>query len=88
MPRSLFTPGKDPVTIVQEAGWIPRPVWIGAENLAPNRDSIPQSVKSVASRYTDYANRPTDTDKQGHYFMWPISFVPYCLFVYHLNRYR
>jgi hypothetical protein len=32
-----FTPGKDPVPIVQEAGWVPRPVWIGVENLAPTR---------------------------------------------------
>ena len=35
-PRSgRFTPWKDPVTIVQEAGWAPGPVWTGAENLAP-----------------------------------------------------
>jgi hypothetical protein len=26
--------GKDPVPIVQEAGWAPGPVWTGAENLA------------------------------------------------------
>jgi hypothetical protein len=32
---AAFTPGKDPVPIVQEAGWAPRPVCIGAENLAP-----------------------------------------------------
>jgi hypothetical protein len=30
-----FTPGKDTVPIVQEAGWAPGPVWTGAENLAP-----------------------------------------------------
>ena len=30
-----FTTGKDPVPIVQEAGWAPGPVWTGAENLAP-----------------------------------------------------
>ena len=30
-----FTPGKDPVPIVQEAGWTPGPVWTGAENLTP-----------------------------------------------------
>jgi len=30
-----FTPWKDPVPIVQEAGWAPGPVWTGAENLAP-----------------------------------------------------
>ena len=34
MPRPLFTPGKDPVPIVQEAGWAPGPVWAGVENLA------------------------------------------------------
>ena len=34
-PRPLFTPGKDPVSIVQEAGWASGPVWTGAENLAP-----------------------------------------------------
>jgi hypothetical protein len=30
-----------PVPIEQEAGWAPGPVWTGAENLAPHRDSIP-----------------------------------------------
>jgi hypothetical protein len=34
------TPGKDPVPIVQEAGWAPGPVWTFAKNLAPHRDSI------------------------------------------------
>ena len=29
-----FTPGKDPVPNVQEAGWAPGPIWTGAENLA------------------------------------------------------
>jgi hypothetical protein len=32
---AAFTPGKDPVPIVQEAGWAPGPVWMGAENLSP-----------------------------------------------------
>jgi hypothetical protein len=34
-PRPLFTPRKDMVPIVQEAGWAPGPVWTGAENLVP-----------------------------------------------------
>ena len=38
---AAFTPGKDPVSIVQEAGRAPGPVWIGVENLAPHRDPIP-----------------------------------------------
>jgi hypothetical protein len=34
IPRSgRFTPGKDPVPIVQEGGWAPGMVWKGAENL-------------------------------------------------------
>jgi hypothetical protein len=35
MPRLLSTPGKDPVPIVQEAGWAPGPVWTGVKNLVP-----------------------------------------------------
>ena len=31
---AAFTLGKDPVPIVQEAGWAQWPVWTGAENLA------------------------------------------------------
>ena len=49
-PRPLFTPGKDPVPIVQEAVWAPGPVWTGAENLAftgipsPDRPARSQSL--------------------------------------------
>ena len=28
-------PERDPVIIIQEAGWVPGPVWAGAENLFP-----------------------------------------------------
>ena len=34
-PRPLYPPGKDPVPIVQEAGWAPGPVWTGAEDISP-----------------------------------------------------
>ena len=37
---AALPPGKDPVPTVQEAGWAPGPVWTGAENIAPQRDSI------------------------------------------------
>jgi len=30
-------PGNSPVSILQEAGWDPGPVWTDAENLAPTR---------------------------------------------------
>jgi hypothetical protein len=34
-PRPFYPRGTDPIPTVQEAGWTPRPVWVGAENLAP-----------------------------------------------------
>ena len=49
-PRPHFTPGKDPVPIVQEAGWTPGPVWTGGKS-RPNRDSIPDSPARSKSPY-------------------------------------
>ena len=40
MPRPHFTPGKEPVPILQEAGWTPGPVWTGGKS-RPYQDSIP-----------------------------------------------
>ena len=56
--RPLFTPGKDLVPILQEAGWAPGPVWTGAENLAPT-GIRPRTIQPVVSRYTGYATWPT-----------------------------
>jgi len=39
-PRPHFTPRKDPVPILQEAGWAPGPVWMGGKT-RPHQDSIP-----------------------------------------------
>jgi hypothetical protein len=35
MRQPLFPRERDPAPVVQEAGWTLRPVWTGAENLAP-----------------------------------------------------
>ena len=51
-PQPHFTPGKDPVPILQEAGWTPGPVWTGGKS-RPHRDSIPDHPAPVVSRYTD-----------------------------------
>ena len=53
-PWPLFTSGKDPVPIVQEAGWAPEPVWTGTE-ISPPPDFDPLTVQAVASRYTVWA---------------------------------
>jgi len=50
-PRPLFTPGKDPVPIVQEAGWTPGLVWTGAENLAPTGIGSPNRPARSQSLY-------------------------------------
>ena len=48
-PRPYFTPGKDPVPIVQEAGWDPGPVWTGGKSRpigigSPDRPARSQSL--------------------------------------------
>jgi hypothetical protein len=49
--QPLFIPGKDPVPIVQEAGWAPGPIWTGAENLAPTGIRSPESPARSQSLY-------------------------------------
>jgi len=56
-PAALY-PGKNPIPIIQEAGWAPGPLWTGAENPTPPGFD-PRTVQPVDSRYTDYATRPT-----------------------------
>ena len=46
-----FTPGKDPVPIVQEAEWAPGSVWKGAENLAPTGIRSPDRPVRSESLY-------------------------------------
>jgi hypothetical protein len=50
-PLPLFTPGKEPVPIVQEAGWAPGPVWTGAKNLAPTGIRCPDRPARSQSLY-------------------------------------
>jgi hypothetical protein len=49
---AAFTSGKDPVPILQEAGWAPGPVWTGGKSLihrdsTPNRPARSQSMQSM-----------------------------------------
>jgi hypothetical protein len=47
-----LTPGNDPVPTVQEAGWAPGLVWMGAENLAPTEIRPPDRPARSESRKT------------------------------------
>ena len=49
-PRPHFTPGKDPVPILQEAGWAPGPVWTRGKS-RPHRDSMPDRPARSQSLY-------------------------------------
>ena len=68
-PRPHFTPGKDPVPILQEAGWASGPVWTGGKS-RPHRNSIPdrpaRSSVAIPTELPDphtnnYANLSHDT---------------------------
>ena len=76
-PRTLFTPGKEPVPIVQKTGRAPGPVWTGAENLAPS-GFHPRGIQPIVSRYTDYATRPTwqhiDSLRIAMFFVCGVAF--------------
>ena len=57
-PRALFTPGKDPVPIVQEVGWAPEPVWKCEENIVPTGIRFPEHHCVVTTK-TDLSGRPS-----------------------------
>ena len=48
---AAFTSRKDPLPIVQEAGWATGPVGIGAENLAPTGIRSPDLLGRSVSLY-------------------------------------
>ena len=57
MPWLHFTPGKDPVPIVQEAGWAPGPVWTGGKSRptgirSPDRPARSQSLYRLSYQPT------------------------------------
>ena len=62
---TAFTPGKDPVPIIQEAGWAPGTVWTGAENLAPTGIRSPDLPARSESLY-----RLSYPDPQGCEGLW------------------
>ena len=73
-PQPHFTPGKDPVPILQEAGWVPGPVWTDGKSRL-HRDSIPdRPVRSLSlyrlSYRAHYNNNNNNTTTQ----MYDISY--------------
>jgi len=77
MPRPHFTPGKDPVPILQEAGWAPVPVWTGGKS-RPHRDFFFYSISDHSARSQSLyrLSYPATTlcvvksTRKQHYAMW------------------
>jgi hypothetical protein len=75
MPQLLFTPGKDRVPIVQEAGWAPGPVWMGVENLAPTgirspgRPARSQSLYRLRYMANHFARAVIESQRRVNYFL-------------------
>jgi len=58
-PGSHFTPGKDPVSILRNAGWASGPVWTGGKT-RPHRDSIPdRPARSAVAIPTELPGPPS-----------------------------
>ena len=77
-PRPLFTPRKEPVPIVQEAGWAPGPVWTGGKSL-PQRDSIPD--RPARSSVTIPTKLP-----DPHYYIYIYVCVCLCVLVHIISN--
>jgi hypothetical protein len=58
MPGPLCPLERDPVSIVQEAGWASGLVWTGMENLTTAGGSKPAEIQPIASCYTDLPRPP------------------------------
>ena len=49
-PRQLYPRKRDPVPVVQEAGWASGPVWTGTENFASTRIRSPDCPAGLGYR--------------------------------------
>jgi len=73
-PRPHFTPGKDPVPILQEAGLAPGPVWTAGKS-RPHRDSIPDRPARSQSLYrlSYRAQQNIETHRGKNTLFFPVN---------------
>ena len=76
-PRPHFIPGKDPVPILQEAGWAPGPVWTGRKS-HPHWDSIPDRPACSQSLYRlSYPAHTVETKGKSNLFRTAVGLLGY-----------
>ena len=95
-PRPHFTPGKDPVPIVQEPGWAPGPVRTAGKS-RPHWDSIPDlpSGSQLLYRLSYQAHTHSYIYKHTHIYTLSLSLSIYiymhtyiCIYMYiYMNIY-
>ena len=77
-----FNPGKDPVPILQEAGWAPEPVWTGGKS-RPYRDSIEdRKARSSVTILTELPGIFLGNDLYSFLFYFKLTFVSFYLYVF------
>jgi len=76
--RPHFTPGKEMVRILREAGWAAGPVWTGGKS-RPHRDSIPD-CPALVSRYTDWTTGSTYIIIHNYFY--------FVIFLLHVSTYE
>ena len=85
-PRPLFTPGKDPVPIVQEARWAPGPVRTGEENLAPTGIRSPdRPARSQSLHRLSYRAHSSDSSTPLKWKRNVINYESTSIAIYRVN---
>jgi len=81
-PAALY-PGRDPVPILQEAGWAPGPVWTGGKS-RPHRDSIlDRPAHSSVAIPTELPGPHTHTHTHTLYmYIYIYVYVCVCIYIY------
>jgi len=77
-PRPHFTPGKDSVLILQEAGCAPGSVWTGGKS-RPDRESIPDRAARNQSlyRYSSTQTQPQSQKEMAAQRQAPVALAPW-----------
>jgi len=73
-PRPHFTPGKDPVPILEAAGWAPGPVWTGGKS-RPHWDSIPDCPACSQSLYDSATHTRTHTHTHTYIYIYIYTYI-------------
>jgi len=80
---SLFTFENDPIPIVQQAGWVPGPIWTSAENLTSTGiGSLDRPVRSELLYQLQYSGPLTVILYSLKFLVLPYYYLGKCVNLY------